>query len=189
MAQTASNVSAAKPRTGGAVWIADEGTTLPTDAVTALDNAFECLGYVSEDGLTNSNTPNTEEIHAWGGDPVLTLYNAKDDTFKYNLIEVLAVAVLKSVYGPENVSGTLETGIVVKANNKELPNKAYVFEMIMRDGALKRIVLPSASITALEDITYSDSSAIGYGVTLSAHADETGNTHYEYIKKATVANG
>ena len=37
MAGTATNVTAGKPRTQGAVFAAAVGSTLPTDAVTALD--------------------------------------------------------------------------------------------------------------------------------------------------------
>ncbi len=189
MAQTATNVSAAKPRTGGAVYIADPTATLPTSASAELGTGWTALGYVSEDGLINSNTPNTEVINAWGGDPVLTLYNAKEDNFQFQLIEVLNLAVLKAVYGDDNVTGALSTGITVTANNNELPEKAYVFDMIMRNGALKRIVVPSASLTSLSDVTYSDSAAVGYDVTIGAKADTNGNTHYEYIQAATGATG
>ena len=189
MAQTAINVSAAKPRVGGAVYIAETSATLPTDATSDLGNGWTSLGYVSEDGLTNSNTPNTEVINAWGGDPVLTLYNAKEDTFKFQLIEVLNLDVLKAANGDGNVTGTMADGITVTANNNELPEKAYVFDMIMRNGALKRIVVPSASLTALGDVVYSDSAAVGYDVTIGAKADSNGNTHYEYIHAAVASNG
>lgn len=36
----------------------------------------------------------------------------------------------------------------------------------------------------MEDIVYSDSKALGYGITLAAVPDTSGNTHYEYIKEA-----
>ena len=44
-------VTAGKPKVGGALFRAPAGTALPTDAVTALAEAYKCLGYVSEDGV------------------------------------------------------------------------------------------------------------------------------------------
>ena len=77
MANTVTNVSAGKPKKSGAIYRAALGSTLPTDASGTLDTAFKALGYVSEDGLTNDNSPAAEDIRAWGGDVVLTVQTKK----------------------------------------------------------------------------------------------------------------
>lgn len=184
MANNAGNVSAGKPKISGAVYRAAKGTTAPTDATTALAADFKALGYCSEDGLVNSNTPSSTEIKAWGGDTVLVIQEDKEDTFQLTLIETLNVEVLKAVYGSDNVSGAIDTGITVKANAKQPEEGVWAIDMVMNGGAAKRIVIPQGTISELGDITYSDSDAIGYEITITATPDAEGNTHYEYIKSA-----
>ena len=184
MANTTSNVTAGKPKIGGAVFRAALGTTAPTDATTALGDAFKALGYCSEDGLTNSNSPETTDIKAWGGDTVLNIQESKDDTFGLTLLEVLNIDVLSAVYGSENVTGALATGITVTANSDEAEAGVWVVDMVLRDGAAKRIVVPNGKISEVGDIVYSDSEAVGYEVTITAMPDASGNTHYEYIVRA-----
>lgn len=180
------NVTAAKPKVGGAMYVAPAGTELPTDATTALATAFKSLGYISEDGLTNSNSPESDDIKAWGGDIVLTPITGRPDTYSVKLIESLNVDVLKMVYGDDNVTGTLGTGITVKANATDLEEHPIVVDMILRNGVLKRICIPSAKVSEIGEIVYTDADASGYELTLSCQPDADGNTHYEYIKGATA---
>lgn len=175
------NVSAAKPKVGGAVYSAPLGTELPTDTVIALDSAFVSLGYISDEGLTNENSPETETVKAWGGDTVLNTQTEKNDTFKFKLIESLNLNVLKEVFGQSNVSGDLETGVTIKSSTDQLEDRSYVIEVVVR-GAVKRIVIPQASVSEISEVTYSDSDPIGYEMTIAAMPDSAGCTHYEYIK-------
>ena len=178
------NVSTGKPDINGGIWIADAGTTLPNDATTALGGSFTALGYVSEDGLVNSNSPESDTGKAWGGDIVITYQTEKPDTFQFTLIGAKDADVLETVYGSANVSGTLSTGISVTANSDEAEEHVWVFEVVMRNNTFKRIVVPVGKITEVGDITYTDDAIVGYELTIQAFPDSSNNTHYEYIVEA-----
>lgn len=183
MANTVANVSAGKPAVGGAVFVAPTGTTLPTDATTALGSAFKALGYCSDDGLTNSNSASSNDVKAWGGDIVMTLQEEKPDQFKFTLIEALNEDVLKAVYGDANVTGSLSAGLTVNATSAETALNAWVVEMVMTGNTKKRIVIPNGKISEVGDIVYKDDEAVGYEITLAALPDSNGKTHIEYIKQ------
>lgn len=178
------NVTTGKPKVGGAIYTAPLGTELPKDSTTQLESAFKGIGYISEDGLTNSNSPSSSNIKAWGGDIVMTTSNEKPDTFKYKLIEGMNVDVLKHVYGSDNVVGnSIKEGITIKANNNMQEGSVLVMDMILKGNTLKRIVVPKAYVTSVGDIVYKDNDVVGYETTVTALPDEDGNTHYEYIKQ------
>jgi len=178
------NVSTGKPSVNGGIWIADAGTSLPNDATTALGADFTALGYVSEDGLTNSNSPESDTGKAWGGDIVITYQTEKPDTFQFTLIGSKDTDVLEAVYGSANVTGSLSTGIEVTANATEAEEHVWVFEMVMRDNTYKRIVVPAGKVTEVGDISYTDDAIVGYELTIQAFPDTSNNTHYEYIVEA-----
>ena len=68
----ANYVTAGKPKVGGAVHVAPLGTTLPTSAGETLGGEWLDVGYISEDGVTNSNSRETNAVKEWGGNTVLT---------------------------------------------------------------------------------------------------------------------
>ena len=179
-------VTAAKPRVSGVVYIAPKGTTLPTDANTSLGSSFTSLGYLSEDGFTNNYEISSEDIREMGGNIVLTVQTEVSDTFTFKLISALDVEVQKAVYGASNVSGSLSSGMAVTVDGDEPGENVWVFETIMRDNTLKRIVIPDGKISSIGEIVYRRNEAVGYDITLTALLDSTaGFNHKEYTKAAS----
>lgn len=179
-----SNVSFGKPKATGAVFVAPAGTTVPTDATTALAAAFKGLGYVSEDGLVNSVETDTETVKAWGGDTVLVAQTSFNETFTVNLLETNA-ETLKLQYGEDNVTVGVGGEITVNQTSVALPEQVVVFELVMTGNRIKRIVLPKAQIADRSgEITYVDGEAVTYPTVFTAMPDENGTTHTEYIATA-----
>jgi len=183
MGNTATYVSTGKPNITGAVFVAPKGTTLPTDATTALDeNEFTCLGFVSEDGLENQNEMDVSEIKAWGGSIVYRSLNGLTDNFVLKLIESENEDVLKTVYGDNNVTVDGSGNIKVDIKAEDPQEKVWVFDLALRGNRAKRIVIPDGAITSRDAITYNDSDAIAYGITVSAYPDSNAKTHTEYLE-------
>lgn len=181
----ASHVSTGKPLVGGAIYRAPLGASLPTSATEELDLAFESLGFVSDDGVTNGTSFESSEIKAWGGSTVMTSVTGRKDTFGFKLIESMSPETLRVVFGDDNVIGTdIASGYTVKSNMAAPEPASWVIDLALNSGALKRIVIPKAAISEFGDIVYKDDEAIGYEITITAVPDESDNTHYEYIYRA-----
>lgn len=185
MSNTASNVLAGKPLATGGILRGQTGTTLPTDATSAPDASFKPLGYVGEDGVTETQDRSTDKIKAWGGDTVKVVQTEHSLSYKLTLIETLNAEVLKTVHGDGNVTttaatatkGTLQT---VQVTSTELGHASYVIEV--KDGdARVRIAIGDGQVTEVGDITYSDADAIGYEVTIECFPDENGVKAIKYL--------
>lgn len=179
-------VSVGKPVVTGALNAAPVGTPLPTDAAKPLNEAFVNLGYCGEDGVKNQNEKDSEDFKAFGGDVVLTVNTSRKETLSFTFIQVLDEDVLKEVYGADNVTTSEDGTLVVKHNSKNLPHRSYVIEMLMSNGAVKRIVIPDCMITEIGEVTYKDDELVAYPVTLSCFPDKNGDTVIEYIAKAAA---
>jgi hypothetical protein len=49
----------------GEIYVAPEGTTLPTSVLSSLNGSFEEIGYTSEDGVTLNRSQTIEDIRVW----------------------------------------------------------------------------------------------------------------------------
>ena len=180
-----SKVTTGKPKVSGAVHWAPKGTAAPTSTSQELGAAFKDLGYVSEDGVSFENS--TTSIKAWGGDTPISI---REDTVKLSLMQAKDPNVLGLVYGPENVTTDAETGeITAKFAADYSLEGVFVFDMIMRGGVAKRIVVPKGSISEIGSVTYKDNEAVVYPVTIGCSPDATGMCHYEYLAADTGETG
>lgn len=178
-----SNVTAGVANASGCVYIAAVGATAPTDATTALPTAtWTELGYISDEGLVNSNSPSNTDVKEWGGHTVLSVLSEKPDTFKFKLLEVLNIDVLQIIYGTSNASVDSDGMITVHAKAEQPTNYMWCFDMELSTGQSKRVVIPDAAITAMEDIQYVNNDATGFGITITAYPDSSGETHTEFIE-------
>lgn len=184
MANLVQNVVAGKPLATGGILSGPISSPLPTDASTAVDAAIKGVGYISDDGVSESMNRETDKIKAWGGDVVKIVQSEHSVTYQYTMIESARAEVNREVYGEPNVTATVATTthgnlLAIKVTAEQLPHMVRVIEI--KDGDARiRIVLPDSQITEVGDITYQDASIIAYPVTVEAFPDSAGVKAYKY---------
>lgn len=175
------NVTTGKRRTAGGIYWGAPGTTLPTDATTTLAAAFKNVGYISEDGYTNSLSKTVNDIKEWGGEIVDSSLTEQKEEYKFKMISSLNLDARKAAYGPENVtesSGAITTTVKAGVYGEGV----WVIDEAVKGGRLMRTVIPQGKITSLGDIVHKGDEAIGFDVTLLAAYDSTiGGTSKQYI--------
>lgn len=184
MANLVQNVVAGKPLATGGILSGPKGSPLPTDVSSTIDASIVGVGYISDDGVSESMSRETDKIKAWGGDVVKIVQSEHSVTYQYTMIEAARAEVNREVYGEPNVAATVATSahgnqLAVKVTAEQLPHMVRVIEIKDGDARL-RIVLPDSQITEVGDVTYQDASIIAYPVTVEAFPDDSGVKAYKY---------
>lgn len=163
MALDATNVSVAGD---GIVAVAPLATTGPT-GLGVLPTGFVDLGYISEDGVTESTDQSVEQIKAWQRNAVVRSTVAEGTTtFSFTMIETKA-ATVELAFGAEvDVDGSY-----VKNPGKERPRQSFIIDVIDGD-RLERQYIPDGQVTELGEITRANGEAVGYEVTITAYDNE-----------------
>lgn len=193
MAEEVGNVFAAEPSAAGAAFVAPLGTTLPTSVDGALDAAFVGLGYVGEDGITETSERSTDEKKDMGGRIVKVLQTEYNHSFKFVLLESLNADVLKAIYGASNVTvtpadGTHGTQVKVRKTSKKLPHQTWVFDTIDSELSAKyRNCVADGQVTSVGDVTLASKDTIEYEVELKVFESSTGEYVTTYTDDGRIA--
>lgn len=187
MAEEVGNVYAAEPSASGAAFVAPLGTTLPTSVDSPLGGAFVPLGYVGEDGITETSERTTDEKKDMGGRVVKVLQTEYNHSFTFVLLESLNADVLKTIYGADNVTVTPAnsvhgTQVKVRKTSKKLPHASWVFDTMDSElGAKYRNVVGDGQVISVGDVVMASSDTIEYEVELKVFETPTG----EYVTTYT----
>lgn len=139
----------------------------PTDADTALGGTWADLGYVSEDGVTETTEQSTSVLRAWqNAKKVRTLIEEGSVRYQFTLIQTNADTVA-FYYG-----GTVESdGSIVIDPTRERPVLAFDIDVIDGDSII-RAYAPEAQVVEVGDQVYASGEPIGYEVTVECSYNE-----------------
>lgn len=165
----------------GVVSRAPLATAAPTTQASALAAGFIDVGYIGEDGITQS-TPGSGDLNtikAWqNGAVVRTIRSATEDlpTFQFVMIESKAIS-LETYYG-STVTTTVTEGSLVYNATTLRTRFSWVFDYV--DGAeLERIYVPDGLVTEVGDRVWANGDPVGYEVTVEAQSNATLGGHFK----------
>lgn len=178
-ANNTNNVSAGKGVVGGYLFSAPLGSTLPVDYATALDSAFVNLGYVTDDGATFSTDADSNTFKDLNGSDIATSNGGRTRTLNVQLAEVKEDA-LKEVFGQNAVAVDASSGaITITHDNNDMPHRAVVLDLVLRNGRRWRRVLPDAQVTEWGDLTILYSDLVTFDITYTLNGE---NPIIDYIQ-------
>lgn len=176
------NVSTAKGIAGGYLFSAPIGTTVPTGWWEELDPAFECLGYVGEDGFEESADGSSDDIKDLNGDVVGDYDEGTTETCAFTLIEI-SNASMAARFGHENVSEATDTMIVDHNWTKAKEQRVLVADLVLKNGRRWRKVIPESTVSERGGIQLNGSNVVGSEITAKYLNDESGSGCKDYIQR------
>lgn len=152
----------------GMVSTAALGATAPTSASSNLGSAWADTGYISEDGIEEENSQDTEKLKAWqNSKTVRTLVTGGETTFKFTMLQSNA-ETLKLYYG-----ATVDAnGSFVFDPTAERPTIAIVLDVIDGTNRIRKYA-PEAQVTSIGTVTHKNGEGVAYEVTVTAYRNTT----------------
>lgn len=172
------NANAVRVAVTGAAYVAPPKATLPTDATSPWHTAFTDIGWISDDGITESNSADSTEIKGWqGGATVRKVISSSEMTFKLTAIETSKTVLELYHKGSKVVTTSGKSVLAVKAPGPD--RRTFGFDVI--DGSSHiRIVIPDGEVTETGDITYKGDEALSYELTITAYPGADGTVAIKY---------
>lgn len=157
----------------GDVYVAPQGSTLPTDEATALDAAFIQTGYISEDGATLTDTKDINEHGAWQATgPIRRNVRTRTTMVAFNMLQwndetvpfaFGGGAITEPTPGHYKYTPPDPEDIDVRALVLEWTDKGYNYRVVMAEGMVTEDVESQLNREALA----------GLPITFAAQSDGT----------------
>lgn len=191
------SVGVAKGRPGGYAAVFPVGTDIsaladPSKTLKELISQYQgaSLGYISEDGVTFTTDTDSEGHNDWGGSEVARDLTSYADSAQMTFIQS-SVAVLKTIYGDDNVTESGAT-VTVRHNRNFTDPHVYVFDSVISSTKVLRNVIPIGQAFERDDVSYNSSDLLGYTPTITCVPyNDDGDTHttaiYDTVKAAQAA--
>ena len=182
MTNNKANVSTTRGVQGGYIFrAATTNTDIPTAATfTPDDDYWTCLGYISEDGFTESvSQDSSTSLRDLNLDLVDEISGTFTETLTLSLMEV-AAAPLSTIYGTQNVTET--SGAITVDHNWSKTDESFQFCLLLLLKNDRKWVkfIPEGKITSRGDFTGNKTTAAQREITITYVTDGNGSGCKDY---------
>ncbi|WP_405793347.1 hypothetical protein [Streptomyces sp. NBC_01506] len=172
------NANAVRVAITGAAYVAPLNSVKPTDATSPWPVTATDVGWISDDGITESNTAETSEIKGWqGGQTVRKVISSSEMTFQFTAIETSKTVLELYHKGSKVLTTSGKSVLAVKAPGPD--RRQFGFDVIDGNSHV-RIVVPDGEVTETGDIVYKGDEAIAYDLTITAYPGTDGTVAVKY---------
>jgi len=173
----------------GALWKGPPDAPLPINATSALDASYVSLGYISDEGVTESWEDSVDDIIAWqNAVQVRSSTTESKLSLAATLIEING-ATLQTFHRGSVITPDLE-GLGYQIDIKPVVADPSRFVLDVLDGPkLLRISLGLGEIVERGEIMYANGQPIALPITLRAYPDENGNIAQKFSNDDAWALG
>lgn len=190
------NVSVGKGLEGGYMFVAPTSQNLPDSLEDAFavpsgeESEWRNLGYLGEDGISLSDSSDSENYSDMNGDAVAKGSGTTEKNYTVKLLEIKN-DTLKFIYGENNSKD--ENGVIT-THDKGQNTATYrtMFLLLLKDGRRQARIAGNTSISELGDESVTSTELMGREVTVSVLKDtETGDywTFYTESTETKAADG
>ena len=136
-------------------------------------------------GVTISADIETDDVPDWSGTIVASPMSSYGESVEVTFLESRDT-VLKAIYGEDNVTTSAGT-TTVRHNTKFNGSHLFIFDAVVSDTKVKRIVIPNGVIVERDDVEMNNSDLTGYKPTIKCLPSTffEGDLMREYIYDTT----
>lgn len=174
----------------GNLYAAPVGTTAPADFSVSYSGTWIELGYADEDGVTFSNSRDTEDINVWQDfDPARTIVTGRNVTLGFNLMQwnkdTLPLAMGGGTMTTSGSGATLKYQFAPAAAGV-LDERA--FSCAWTDGTRNyRLFIPRGVVTDEVSFSLNKASAAMLPISIRVLGTSSGSAFYWYTSDAAFA--
>lgn len=149
----------------------------PTDATTKMSTLtdFVSLGELNDDGFTDTRSVSSTDHKGYHGTPIMTTIDEDTSKFKIELLEINRPAAAKLNYGVASVTEQDGKINAIKRKPYQIEPHPFVFQELMSDGRLHRMVIDKGVVTPSDGIPHRKGELMVYSMEITALTPDDGS--------------